>query len=228
MLKNMPSPNGTNNAKLFINTGPVAAYDAAPCLVTAADGAEYGRRWVARHGMAFDEPQGADPDGSSDLDNLAAWIRGNLTYEQFQQLVTALQDDDAAEDGGTGLGEETGGSSFEGPNYSEGSNIPVPEGAPNVYARNMGQQPENNEIKPEWQSDRTVSMKDFPSWNNSPKITPDSNKRFRGRSRGGAKDEPPGFSWQAAYRRPHDSDGWRHVAILRQHGLGSASSCPCA
>jgi hypothetical protein len=240
MLKPMPSPNGSNFERLYISGPTVAAYDARGGLADIFDGLTpeaYGRRAYRR--LAYDDNPSAgqeqsDPNDDTGIANLAAWIRQNMSYEAFSKLVMALQDDDGADDGGTGIGEEadqpssatppgSGGSTgsqpggatepqdlsgthtsskFSSPTYSEGSNIPGPEGALNVYAGNMGKQPENNEIKPEWQSDRTVSMKDFPSWNNSPKITSDRPPAFRGRprtgGRGGAQDDPPDFRG-----RPH-------------------------
>lgn len=188
----MPSPCGTNNAKLFINASPVAAYDSAsPRMVTAADGKRYARQWLAEHGLAYDDtnPSTGQAQGS-DLDNLADWIKGNLTYEQFQQLVMALQDDDSAAEDDTGLGEEEG-SKFPGPNYAEGSNIP--KSTPNTSPGEM----ENGEIMtgqgvPDKWDNANMPWNPNPPGHNSPKVTSDLNKRFRGR-RGGAKDEPPDF-----------------------------------
>jgi hypothetical protein len=206
-MRNMPSPRGTNFEQLYITTpGFGAAYDARRGL-GGFDGLtpeEYGRRAYRRltGRLAYDDTnpsagqaQAAETDADADPDNIAAWIKHNLSYEAIQNLVMALQG--TADDDGTGLGEEADrdGSKFPGPSYSEGQNMPPPEGSsPNVFGgARAGAGMAGGEITPGWQPDRTISMKDFPSWNNAPKITPDSNKRFRGRRTGGAQDDPPDF-----------------------------------
>jgi hypothetical protein len=208
----MPSPRGTNHARLYINSGSIAAYDARGGLADIFDGLspeEYGRRAYRR--LAYDDtnpaadPGQSDPDDDADIAKMAAWIKANMSYEQFQNLVMALQDDGETADDDTGLGEEIdreSGSSGSQPGGSTSSHGPVDLG---------GNQPASPATPANFSTygnleDRrnlssTSSRTDFKTGDLPQRlaggVAQDFPRNFRGR-RGGAKDEPPDFRG-----RPH-------------------------
>jgi hypothetical protein len=111
MRKPMPSPRGTNYERLFISSGPAAAYDAIGGLSPAEYGRRMAHKLTARRGMAFDlelpeedenvrqkELDEGDAETEASIIALTTWCKQNLSEKDISRVINQLIDHNGAMD----------------------------------------------------------------------------------------------------------------------------------